>query len=340
MHHEKVTASAVPSEIRHLHRLIINDKNKDINLEKSKESNYCLTPYIKEVNGQICDISKMELSDADIVKDITSENYFSNREAIQKLESQHYKTRMNEVYCYKRADIKTMVCTVVTLPKEVTDVNEQERFFNAAVSFLSDRYGTDNVVSAVIHNGDEQKNGLPHLHFYWIPVCKIDKSKLMAKKNHVKAMEQFEEKVSCNDKITKKDLQTLHPDFQKYLEDHHVQGRVLLKGEGSGTRINLSIQQLKEFTKKTGIVLNERIDMDRFMKILEENKQVRIIDKKLKQEIEKSKSLENENAQLRERVKTLEQQIEHQQTHTFNRPQNGFGQNRGWDRTRDEEVKY
>ncbi len=343
MHYDKFTDSAFANEDRHLHRLIQNDKNKDINSEKTKEVNYCITPYIKMVNGKVCDITKIEIKETDVVQNITSKNYYSNRSEIQKLESVHYKERKSELYCYNRSDIKTMVGIVVTLPKEINDPVEKELFFKSTTAFLSNRYGEKNVVSAVIH-GDEKEIGREHLHFYFIPSCGIDKEKLMSKKNHVKAMENFSEKISCQDVITKRDLQTVHTDLQKYLDERHINGKVKVKPDGSGKSINLSVEQLKELTNKTGIVLDERLDIERLADILIENQQVRIIDKQLKHEIEKVKSLEAQNLKLQEKVKTLEQQIERQQNHSWQRSQEqssswGHDRSSGWSASKGTEVE-
>ncbi len=313
MHVEKYPDSAVSNQQRHNNRLIINDKNSDIDIKKTQQFNYSLTPYIK---------------------DIPREQYFDRRAEIKKREYDYYKQRKSEVYCYNRADIKTMAGYVVTLPNEINNQIDEERFFKATVDFFSNRYGAENIISATVHK-DESKLGSPHMHLDFMPICKIDHDKLMAKKNHCKAMENYQEKISANDVLTKRDLQTLHTDLQRYLDSNGIKGRVLVNPEGDGKTVNLSVAQLKEITKKTGIVIDKPMTIEQFSKMLVEQQNIKIVDHKLEQKIQQ---LEKENAQLQEQVKALEKQIEHQKEHTWGHT-NEWGHNNGWGHTIDQEQE-
>ncbi len=73
---EKVTASGVIGWLRHNNRCIKNDKNSDIDPEKSK-FNYSLTPYIN----------------------IPRDEQYARREEIRKLEYQKYKELVSQYYC-------------------------------------------------------------------------------------------------------------------------------------------------------------------------------------------------------------------------------------------------
>ncbi len=336
MHYDKSAESAVSNVGRHAHRLIQNDRNKDIDIGRSRTSNLCITPYIKEVNGKICDVTKTAIKDGDIVKSITRDNYFDNRALIQKLEYQHYKNRKDELYCYNRKDVNTLVNIAVTLPRELTTKEDIDKFFDCTVSFLSDRYGSENLVSAVRHF-DERQIGREHLHYSFIPACVINKQKLLSKKNHVKAMEHYDEKISANDVLTKYDMRTVHKDFQRYLDSVGLKCQVVTKPEGSGKPINLSIEQLKEITDKTGITIDKPMAIDEFINIVTFNRDIKIVDSKLKSKVI---TLEKENKELQDKIKSLEKQLEQQHSHTWQRPQREFGQNRGWNSTRDQEVKY
>lgn len=177
---KKFEDSAVANEVRHNNRTIQRDANTDINPERTK-MNYSLTPYIH--------IDKAAYAEKEI------------REKVWKKEYQYYKKRKSEMYCYGRKDVKTLAGCIVTLPKEITDPVEQERFFKTAADFFSNRYGRENVVSITVHydegktaylkNADGQilkdKNGnpvktfhlgQPHMHFVWIPACEIDHNKI------------------------------------------------------------------------------------------------------------------------------------------------------------------
>lgn len=333
MHFDKVQQSGVSNNLRHMHRLIQNDKNTDIDLDRTKTSNLCITPYIREVNGEICDVSKMNISPSDVVKPITRENYFTNRLKIEKLEYQHYKDRKDELYCYNRKDVKTLINAVVTLPKELTSQEDIDRFWDCTVSFLSERYGSRNIISAIRHF-DESKIGREHIHVSFIPSCKIDKVKLMSKKNHVKDMERYEEKISANDRLSNRDIKTLHSDFQKYIDGTGLKCKVVTKLEGSGKSINLSVEQLKELTKVTGITIDKPITMDEFIAMVTQNRDITIYDSKLKERIE---SLERENSELKERIKSLENHHIWQKSHE----QSSWGnRNNGWSKEKEVERSW
>ena len=80
-----------------------------------------------------------------------------------------------------RKDAVSLCDCIVTLPRSFDDNRERE-FFKTAYTFLSQRYGVDNVVSAYIHRNSSR----PHMHFAWIPVTedgrllnlRADRSKL------------------------------------------------------------------------------------------------------------------------------------------------------------------
>ena len=287
---DKFENSSVPNQLRHVDRLIGNDSNRDID-PKRTHLNYSLTPYI--------DIPRSEYqADRD------------GRKAVQQQELKYYNQRKAEVYVYNRADVKTLASCIVTLPKEITDPAEIERFFSSTAEFLSDRYGGSptadgrqhpNVISATVHF-DERKMGQPHLHFYWIPTVQIDHAALAEKKNHPKAMDDFEEKISAKEVLTKADLQTLHQDLQKHLDEKGIAGRVLIRKEGDGRSLNLSVAQLKEITDRTGVILDRSFSVEALADLIKEN------------------------AVLRERVAGLERQLDVDR-------ETGWGRVSGWGNT-------
>ena len=279
--------------LKHNNRLIKNDKNKDIDSSRT-HLNYSLTPYL----------------------DVPEDEYFARREEIRRKEYEHYKQRKSECYVYDREDIKTLAECIVTLPKEITDPVEKKQFFETVTSFLSERYGKDNVISATVHcdegkvislkNADgiitqNFKIGSDHLHFTFIPATKIDHAALAAKPHHCTGMDSFQDKISANDVITKRDLQTLHPDMQRYLEKNNVQGRVYIKPEGSGKNFNLSVKQMKEISAKTGIVFDKPLD-EKLLDIISENEQIKLSEKQLQAKIAE---LKNEVEASHEKIEEL-----------------------------------
>lgn len=143
--------------------------------------------------------------------------------------------RINEVQCLKRKDINVMCSWVITAPKELPE-KYQESFFKLCYEFLKARYDPQekNVISSYVHFDEIS----PHLHYAFIPVVFDEKKK--------------KEKVSAKELITKKDLQTFHTDFQKFIEEkllkphgYTFECNIL---NGATENGNLTIQGLKAKT--------------------------------------------------------------------------------------------
>lgn len=107
--------------------------------------------------------------------------------------------RCSEVYCMNRKDVNVLCSWVVTVPKDVPEV-EHERFFRATYDFLEKRYGQENVVSAYVHMDEVT----PHMHFAFVPVV-YDQKK-----------ERY--KVSAFEVIDWKELKVFHSELEKHLE--------------------------------------------------------------------------------------------------------------------------
>lgn len=250
MHIDKIERSGVSNWLRHNNRLIVNDQNVDIDMERSRD-NYTLTPGI----------------------DIPRSEQWEHRRQIEQIEYARYKEIMNEVYVWNRKDVKTLCGVVVTLPEELVAAppEEKERFFQETVNYLTNRYG--NCVSATVHC-DEGKHivvpdgsggtlkefhyGRDHLHFTFVPIKKIDHEELMSKK-HDLSKEQYDYECNCAQVVNKQDLRTLHPDFQKYLDDHGFQIKVctgVTKAQGG----NRTVEELKAQTVTKAAELQKVVD--------------------------------------------------------------------------------
>ena len=217
---KKFNEAAVVNLLRHCNREIYLDSNQDIDPSRSG-LNYNLTPY-------------REMSDYEF-----------------------YKHRRSELYCYNRADVKTMAGWIVTAPVELETYGEQMIFFETVTNFLSERYGLENLVNASVHfdegkmedlfdswgkklvdsDGNPLKKlvlGRPHLHFNFIPVTDDKNPK-----------HKQSEKICANDVLNKKDLQHFHQDLQKYLNEHGIKANVntgVTKKNGG----NRSVAEMKE----------------------------------------------------------------------------------------------
>ena len=90
-------------------------------------------------------------------------------------------------------------------------------------------------------------------------------------------------------------------DMQKYLDNHNVKGRVYIKPDGSEKNFNLSVNQMKEITTKTGIVFDKPLDQ-KMMEIISENEHIKISDKQLREQIAE---LKNEVEASHEKIEEL-----------------------------------
>ncbi len=202
---KKFPQVAIPNELRHLERLILNDSNKDIN-KAFTYLNYRLSPKRA------------------FIFDSRTKSY---REMT---DYEYYKWRKNELYCYRRADVKTMAGWVITAPRNLAKEDERA-FFESVYHFLVRLYGVENVVSCWVHYDegrrekiitwegpvyDEYGNikthvvpGRPHMHFYFIPVVPDSRHK-----------EGY--KICANDLINKVHLQRFHGDLEAHLRSEGI----------------------------------------------------------------------------------------------------------------------
>lgn len=229
----KFTHKSAVTILRHCERQIKNDSNSDIDNARS-HLNYSLTPE----------------RDCDVLT--------------------YYKQRKTELYCYNRADVKTLCGWIVTAPQELSSPEEEREFFKGVYAFLQEKYGEDNIISATVHYdegktkvitdrcGNPEKNedgnvvkevvyGRPHIHVNFIPV--------VADKKHAQG-----QKICANDVLTKKELQNFHLDLQKYLKSQDVKGADgIITGAVKAQGRNRTVKELKnEYETKERLTEIER----------------------------------------------------------------------------------
>ena len=187
----------------HLDRKTENHSNKDIDIERS------------HLNYDLCE---------------------KEGDTLSRLQS-----RLDEVYCMKRKDVKACCEWVVTLPKELEEKSPeaQRQFFEKTYEFLAARYGEKNVVSANVHVDETT----PHMHFDFVPVVWDQKRQ--------------REKVSAKEVLTRKELQCFHQDLDDYLKKEipHVYQTGILNGQ------TLGIEDIKEFKKYADDMKQQKNDM-------------------------------------------------------------------------------
>ena len=168
---KKITHSAVVNQLRHVLRETANPANISIDVMRS-HLNYTLSP------------------------DRGMHPY------------SYYQQRKSRLYCFGRADVKTLVGCVVTAPKDLP-IEQQQKFFHESYLFLENRYGQENTVLAVVHYDETS----PHLHYLFIPVVSDPK--------------HGGEKICANDLITRVELRDFHPALKKHLNSVGIHAHVI-----------------------------------------------------------------------------------------------------------------
>lgn len=137
----------------------------------------------------------------------------------------YYKKRLSEVKVQNRADVNTLCSWIITKPKDLPDA-DLERFFKESYSFMADRYGRENVVSAWVHMDETTA----HLHFKFIPVVED--------KRHEGCY-----KCSAKECVDRSELKAIHKDIARHMENVFGRDIGLLNGSTAGG--NRTVQELK-----------------------------------------------------------------------------------------------
>lgn len=92
-----------------------------------------------------------------------------------------------------------------------------------------------------------------------------DKGEKIRLKNYAKKSDYYDEKIDANSVLNKIELLNFHPDLQKYLISHGIEGTVITGKTGT----NFTVKELKEFTANTGLHLDEVKEMQGDKSLLE-----------------------------------------------------------------------
>lgn len=187
---QKFSKSAIINQLRHIERTIQNPSNPDID-QSMRNQNYSLVDH-----------------------GMSSYDY--------------YKQRLSECYVYNREDVKTAFGWVITCPEDVPR-DQIDLFFYNVYDFLTERYGAENCVQAVVH---KDESGRPHLHYISIPVVSDSK--------HSQGIKVCADKV-----ITRKELRNFHSDLDSFLRNRGMRCSVytgITKMQGG----NRTVRQLKQ----------------------------------------------------------------------------------------------
>jgi hypothetical protein len=166
-------------------------------------------------------------SNLDIQPELSSLNY--HLEPVRPLSCYDYfKKRKSELYSFQRKDVKVMAGWIITAPRELP-AEQQKAFFRTAYQFLADRYGSENIVQAVVHCDEA---GQPHLHCCFIPVVPDSK--------HAQGF-----KICASEVLNRQELRNFHPALQKALLDAGIQAKVQTGITRKNGR-NYSVAELKQ----------------------------------------------------------------------------------------------
>lgn len=195
-----------------------------------------------------------------------------------------------EIFHYNRKNLVRSVEVVITLPTDCPP-EQEDAFFKEAYNFVVSTLpmGEKCVFLAEVHKdeGRVQKDGVtviespPHMHMMYVPSVPDEKHS------------GYEYKL-CADQLTKRaKLKQFHPNFQKWLDDAGIKATVH-SGKTGGQ--NVSVSELKQLTKETGLTLTEIKDLQQYKKVL----------------LTQIKSKERENEQLRNLANQIITDKDHQ----------------------------
>lgn len=175
---------------------------------------------------------------------------------------EYYKQRGGEVYMYGRGtkrekDTITGCGWIITLPKELYGDPVKERaFFQGYYDFIADCYGRENIINNAVHYDED---GLLHIHVDASkkPVNENNPTTWIPLNNYTRMSDYYDEKVYYNSVLNPIKLRHFHTDLQNYLTNHEIEGKVVTGKTGT----TFTVKELKDFTKKTGMHLDEVKEM-------------------------------------------------------------------------------
>lgn len=276
---EKHTSEAMVMIMKHNERELKNDANTDI-IEERSQLNYSIP------------LDHGGLTDRQYFKKIVDDSYLYGRGSTR--ESEAVTSFSWVITLPKEVSDYTVIDKAVT---GYINPTEEKQFFEGAVRFVSDRYGAENVVHNKIHYDEA---GQPHIHIYVVPRKELDHDLVHYKtvktkeaiqtdtgrwefkyrykldtngeripiKNYAKMSDYYDTKLSCKEIINTVELKHFHPDFAEYLRKNNLPGAAGVYTGVTGGK-NISVSAMKEFTKTTGMTIDEAKALQRDKDILQ-----------------------------------------------------------------------
>lgn len=236
-----------------------------------------------------------------------------------------------EIFKYNRKNLVHAVEVCIQCPSDCPP-DQEDAFFKESYNYIVSKLpaGEKCVFVAEIHRDEHHfvttiENGIEvtkdiskaHLHIAYVPAVPDLKH------------DGYEYKL-CADQLTKRAiLKEMHPQLQFHLDSKGIQATVFHKKDSGGKTISLSVNQLKEITAKTGIVIDHSLTVDELANIISQNASY-------KQDIESLSSIVQEQRKeiclLQDKIKVLEEKTyttDKSQQHTWG-TDSGWGSLAGW----------
>jgi tetrahydromethanopterin S-methyltransferase subunit G len=149
-------------------------------------------------------------------------------------------------------EIKTSCNWCVTLPTDVPEERERE-FFERTYEFLQEKYGAENVLSAVVHKDETQ----PHLHFSFIPVVKdVDED-----------TGAITERLCAKEVVTRGKLQSFHTELSKHIESEMGQEFGVLNGKTVGGNLSIIEMKLQKAISEMAVMKAQMVTQEELNKV-------------------------------------------------------------------------
>ena len=328
---EKFTDGAMQMVLKHSERALKNDSNTDIVAEK-KDLNYSI------------ELEHKDASDLEYYRQLIADTFMygrgSNREASSVTCCGWVITLPKDISDYTKVSKSDVF---------YLNPNEEKLFFKSAVDFVANRYGRENIVHAKVHYDE---GGQPHAHIYFVPRKELnhdffqfktvstkhaiqtesgrweyevkfkfdDKGELIPVKNYSHMSDFYDHKLAAAEIINRVELQHFHPEFAKYLRDNNLPGADYVYTGVTGGK-NISVSAMKEFTKTTGMTVDQAKELIQTNNVLAEK--VASLEATIK-------NLSVTLAEKDKEITNLKKDIEIDHNHT-----NEWGQTNTWNRSRE-----
>lgn len=207
-----------------------------------------------------------------IDKNLTDKNYYFDFGTHGEMSDHEYLEHRLEDLTYREQKNNIVLGSwVVSLPRDFH--GDEERFFLNCATFLAKRYGSENVVSAVVHR--DEPGAADHLHFQFVPAY-YDK-------------EHDVERLGCKHVVDRMDMKTIHKDLEHYLEREHTPAHLLTgatkskeheadlyryRDEFMEREFGYYIKQDPDFYSRMDTYVNKQIELDRDVREIEKEQTI------------------------------------------------------------------